>query len=83
MWKDKVKIMDNMSKVFFNQDRTMLVATAELDDTFVLVNVSNLEVIHKEKLNREKFTINCVCFNPFFKFSNDELQDHINNNSEH
>lgn len=72
-----------MAKVFFNQDRSILVATAEKDDTFVLVNVSNLQVIHKETLNREKFTINCVCFNPFFKLSNDELQEHINNKSDH
>lgn len=71
-----------MAKVFFNQDRTLLVATADKDDTFVLVNIENLEVIHSETLNREKFTINCVCFNPFFKYSSEEMKEYINNHPE-
>jgi len=70
--------MDNMDKVFFNQDRTLLVATAVKDDTFVLVNIETLEPIHSETMNREKFSINCVCFNPFFKYSSEEMKDYIN-----
>lgn len=75
VYKDCNKVMDNMMKVFFNQDRTMLVATAEKDDTFVLVNVRNLEVIHTQTLNRGNYTINCVCFNPFFKLSDVEMKE--------
>lgn len=74
-WTNKLKVLDNLSNIFFNNEKTLCIVAAEDSDSFALVNLSSLEVIQTASLNREKFFINSVCFNPFFSMTNSELKD--------
>lgn len=76
-WSNAIKVLHNISKIFFNRTRTLCAVVGFESDEFVLMNTESLEVLERVKLGREKFSITNIAFNPFFEMTNAEMKEHI------